>query len=243
MTFGYESGRPVLHDVNLDVRPGETVAIVGATGAGKSTLAGLVPRFYDPWSGRVTIDGHDLRDLRLKGLRSQVAVVLQEPFLLPMSIADNIAYGRPERLARRDRGGGPRRQRPRLHHAAARGLRDGARRARRDAVGRRAAAPVDRPGAAEGRADPDPRRADQRRRCADRVAAAGRARAADERAHHHRHRPPHVHDGPRRPHRRAGARAGRRSRHAGRAAAAAGRRLRAVPRPPVGAGEWTDVGD
>jgi ATP-binding cassette, subfamily B, bacterial len=95
VTFGYESGRPILHGVNLDVRPGETVAIIGATGAGKSTLAGLVPRFNDPWSGRVTIDGHDLRDLRLKGLRSQVAVVLQEPFLLPVSIADNIAYGRP----------------------------------------------------------------------------------------------------------------------------------------------------
>jgi ATP-binding cassette subfamily B protein/subfamily B ATP-binding cassette protein MsbA len=77
------------------VKPGETVAIIGATGAGKSTLAGLIPRFNDPWSGRVTVDGRDLRDLRLKGLREQVAVVLQEPFLLPVSIADNIAYGRP----------------------------------------------------------------------------------------------------------------------------------------------------
>jgi ATP-binding cassette, subfamily B, bacterial len=95
VSFGYETGRPTLHDVNLEVRPGETVAIIGATGAGKSTLAGLVPRFNDPWSGRVTIDGNDLRDLQLKGLRSQVAVVLQEPFLLPVSISDNIAYGRP----------------------------------------------------------------------------------------------------------------------------------------------------
>jgi len=101
VTFGYEPGRPILDDVSLDVRPGETVAIVGPTGAGKSTLAGLVPRFYDPWSGRITVDGIDLRDVELKSLRSQVAVVLQEPFLFPMSIADNIAYGRPQ-VSRRD---------------------------------------------------------------------------------------------------------------------------------------------
>jgi ATP-binding cassette, subfamily B, bacterial len=96
VTFGYEPGRPILHDVSLEVRPGETVAIIGRTGAGKSTLAGLVPRFHDPWTGRVTVDGIDLRDIELKSLRSQVAVVLQEPFLLPMSIAENIAYGRPQ---------------------------------------------------------------------------------------------------------------------------------------------------
>jgi len=96
VTFGYEPGRPILHDVSLDVRPGETVAIIGRTGAGKSTLVGLVPRFHDPWTGRVTVDGVDLRDIELKSLRSQVAVVLQEPFLLPMSIARNIAYGRPQ---------------------------------------------------------------------------------------------------------------------------------------------------
>ncbi len=95
VTFGYDADRPILHEVSLEVRPGETVAIIGHTGAGKSTLAGLVPRFNDPWSGRVTVDGVDLRDIELKSLRSQVAVVLQEPFLLPMSIADNIAYGRP----------------------------------------------------------------------------------------------------------------------------------------------------
>jgi ATP-binding cassette subfamily B protein/subfamily B ATP-binding cassette protein MsbA len=101
VTFGYERGRPILEDVSLEVRPGETVAIVGPTGAGKSTLAGLAPRFHDPWSGRVTIDGIDLRDLELKSLRSQVAVVLQEPFLFPISIAANIAYGRPH-VSRRE---------------------------------------------------------------------------------------------------------------------------------------------
>src|SRR5207237_3066462 len=95
VVFGYDEGRAVLQGVSLEARPGETVAIVGATGAGKSTLVSLVPRFFDPWEGRVTLDGHDLRDLRLKCLREQVAVVLQEPVLFPLSIAENIAYARP----------------------------------------------------------------------------------------------------------------------------------------------------
>jgi ATP-binding cassette, subfamily B, bacterial len=101
VTFGYDRGRPVLNDVSLEVRPDETVAIVGPTGVGKSTLISLLPRFYDPWRGRITVDGIDLRDIELKSLRSQVAVVLQEPFLFPMSIAENIAYGRPH-VSRRE---------------------------------------------------------------------------------------------------------------------------------------------
>ena len=95
VTFGYDEGRPILHDVSLDVSPGETVAIVGPSGAGKSSLVSLIPRFHDPWQGRVTVDGIDLRELELKCLRSQVAIVLQEAFLFPISIADNIAYGNP----------------------------------------------------------------------------------------------------------------------------------------------------
>jgi ATP-binding cassette subfamily B protein/subfamily B ATP-binding cassette protein MsbA len=81
-------------DVDIEVEPGQLVALVGRTGAGKSTIASLIPRFFDPWTGRVTLDGHDIRDLTLASLRSQIAVVLQEPFLLPLSVADNIAYGR-----------------------------------------------------------------------------------------------------------------------------------------------------
>jgi ATP-binding cassette, subfamily B, bacterial len=95
VVFGYEPDRPVLKGMELVASPGETIALVGATGAGKSTTAALVPRLYDPWSGRVLLDGHDVRSLTLKALRSQVAVVLQEPFLFPMTIGENIAYGRP----------------------------------------------------------------------------------------------------------------------------------------------------
>jgi ATP-binding cassette subfamily B protein len=96
VTFGYEPDRAVLKDVSLEARPGEVVAIVGPTGAGKTTLVNLLIRFFDPSSGRVLIDGHDLRALRIRSLRQQVAMVLQEPFIFPLSAADNIAYGRPD---------------------------------------------------------------------------------------------------------------------------------------------------
>ena len=95
VSFGYEPDRPVLHDIDMEVRAGATVAIVGQTGAGKSTLAGLILRFFDPDSGSVLFDGQDVRTLRLADVRAQVAVVSQESFLFPISLADNIAYGRP----------------------------------------------------------------------------------------------------------------------------------------------------
>ncbi len=95
VSFGYEPARPVLREVSLEVRPGETLAIVGPTGAGKSTLVSLVPRFIDPWRGRVLVDGRDVREVQVKSLREQVALVLQESFLFPLSLAENIAYGRP----------------------------------------------------------------------------------------------------------------------------------------------------
>jgi ATP-binding cassette subfamily B protein/subfamily B ATP-binding cassette protein MsbA len=95
VTFGYEPGKIVLNGLTASVADGEMVALIGATGAGKSTMASLVPRLFDPWEGSVRIDGVDARDWRLADLRAQVSIVLQDPHLLPLSIADNIAYGRP----------------------------------------------------------------------------------------------------------------------------------------------------
>lgn len=96
VSFGYDPRKPVLHDVSLRIAPGETVAFVGQTGAGKSTIAKLITRFYDPTAGRVLIDGHDLREVSLYSLRSQLGVVPQEPFLFAGSLRDNIAFSRPE---------------------------------------------------------------------------------------------------------------------------------------------------
>jgi ATP-binding cassette subfamily B protein len=95
LSFGYDPGRLVIEDVDLTVHPGETVAFVGPTGAGKSTLAKLVTRFYDPTMGRVLIDGYDLRTVTMHSLRSQLGVVPQEPFLFAGTIGDNIAFARP----------------------------------------------------------------------------------------------------------------------------------------------------
>ena len=95
VSFGYNPAVPVLHDVDLTISPGETVAFVGATGAGKSTMAKLVTRFYDPTDGRVLIDGHDLTRVTLESLRSQLGVVPQEPFLFAGTIRDNISFARP----------------------------------------------------------------------------------------------------------------------------------------------------
>jgi ATP-binding cassette subfamily B protein len=96
VVFGYEPGRPVLHDISFTVEPGEVLAIVGPTGAGKTTLASLLVRFFDPWQGRLTIGGSDIRDFTVRSLRSQIALVLQDPFIFPTTIAENIALGRPD---------------------------------------------------------------------------------------------------------------------------------------------------
>ena len=95
IVFGYDPGTPVLRDIDLEIRPGETLALVGSTGAGKSTLVSLIPRLYDPWEGRVLIDGQDVRNATVASVRDCVSYVMQDPFLLPISIAANIAYGRP----------------------------------------------------------------------------------------------------------------------------------------------------
>jgi len=95
-TYGEDGGLPVLSNVNFVVEPGETLAILGATGSGKSTLVHLIPRFYDVTEGRITIDGWDVRDLELKTMRKLVGVSLQETILFSGTIRDNIRYGRPD---------------------------------------------------------------------------------------------------------------------------------------------------
>jgi subfamily B ATP-binding cassette protein MsbA len=94
--FGYDPSIPVLRDVNFSITPGQLVGVVGATGGGKSTVVSLIPRFYDPGTGRVLMDGVDLREFKLQGLRSQIGFVLQDTVLFRGTVRDNIAYGRPE---------------------------------------------------------------------------------------------------------------------------------------------------
>jgi ATP-binding cassette subfamily B protein len=98
VSFGYDPAIPVLTDVNLHIRAGETVSFVGPTGAGKSTIAKLVTRFYDPTEGSVLIDGHDLRNVTLESLRRQLGVVPQEPYLFAGTVRDNIAFARPSAM-------------------------------------------------------------------------------------------------------------------------------------------------
>ena len=96
VVFQYKEGRPALRGVDLHVKPGQTVALVGATGSGKTTIVNLICRFYDVTSGRVLIDGIDVRDVKLASLRSQISIVLQDTFLFSGTIADNIRFGRPD---------------------------------------------------------------------------------------------------------------------------------------------------
>jgi len=96
VSFGYDSDREILSNVNLEIAPNQIIALVGGTGAGKSTLLSLVPRFYDPTVGRLTLDGRDIPEITKKSLRQQIAIVLQDTLLFSTTVRENIAYGRPD---------------------------------------------------------------------------------------------------------------------------------------------------
>ena len=95
MSFAYEPGKPVLKHIGFEVEPGEMIGLAGHSGAGKSTLINLICRFYDPDEGSISVDGHDVQDVRIKSLRDQIGVVLQEPFMFNGTVAENIGYGKP----------------------------------------------------------------------------------------------------------------------------------------------------
>ena len=143
--FAYSEGRPVLDGVDLEIAPGQTIALIGHTGSGKTTLASLVPRLYDVTAGRITLDGADVRDLKLASLRRAIGVVAQDPFLFSATVRENIAFGAPGSDGRGRAARGPAGAGARLHRGAARRLRDDGRRARDHALRRAAPAHCDRP--------------------------------------------------------------------------------------------------
>jgi ABC-type multidrug transport system fused ATPase/permease subunit len=96
VAFSYDPGAPVLKDIHFSIAPGQFVGVVGVTGSGKSTIVSLIPRFYDPTAGRILIDGTDVRDYTLQGIRRQIAFVLQDTVLFPGTVRENITYGRPD---------------------------------------------------------------------------------------------------------------------------------------------------
>ena len=228
VSFAYSpDGEPALGGIDLHVPAGQTVALVGSTGAGKSTFAKLAARFYDPTEGRILVDGHDLRDVQARSLRAQMGIVPQEAFLFSGTIRDNLAFGRADATRRGDRGGGARGRRARLHRGARARLRHRGRRARDPALGRPAPARRVHARADLRPAHPRARRGDVERRHPHREPDRGGPAAAARRPHRDRDRAPALDDPPRRPHRRARPRPDRRAGHARRAA----RR----PRAPTGA--------
>ena len=202
VAFAYSPDAPVvLSDIDLDIPAGRTVALIGPTGSGKSTLTQLIPRFYDVTRGRLLVDGVDVRDLDLAELRRAVGMVSQDPFLFSTTVRENIAYGRP---ARHRRGGAPRRPHGpgrELHRRPPRRHGDGDRRARPHPVRRPAPAAGDRARAHHRPAHPDPGRGHGLGGRLHRAGDPGRPGGRDGGAHDPGDRAPPLH-------RRAGRRAG-----------------------------------
>ena len=197
-----------LRDIDFEAAPGDLVALVGPSGSGKTTTTYLVPRLYDVEEGAVEIDGVDVQKLTLVSLGRVIGFVTQETYLFHDTVRANILYAKPEADAGRARSGRARGGDPRSGDGAAAGLRHDRGRARLQAVRRREAADRDRAGAAEGPADPDPRRGHVGAGHGQRAADPARAGAAGARPDDDRDRPPPVDDPPRRPDPRLRRRAG-----------------------------------
>ncbi len=158
----FGSSEPVLKGVSFKAEPGQTVAILGATGSGKSSVINLIPRFYDVTGGKVLVDGHDVRDVTIESLRRQIGIVLQETNLFTGSIRDNIAFGRPDASDEEVIAAAKAAAAHDFIHELPRRLRHAGRRARRDAERRPEAAYRHCACAAAQPAHPDPGRLDQR---------------------------------------------------------------------------------
>ncbi len=242
LSFAYASDRPVLHEIDLELAPGKTVALIGHTGSGKTTLAALVPRFYDATEGRVLVDGVDVREVTRRSLRREIGVISQDPFLFSATVAREHRLRRPRRDGRADRAGGARGAGARVRGRAAAGLRHGDRRARDHAVGRPAATARDRARARDRPAHPDPGRRDGLGRRDDGGEDPRGPRRSDAGPDDDHHRAPPLDDRARRRGRRARARPDRRAGDAGRGARHE-RRLPGDPRarPDPGAAEGERV--
>ena len=201
--FRYPDGaRAALGDVDVTVPAGTTLALVGETGSGKSTLASLVARLNDPTTGRVLVDGIDVRDLALADLARIVGVVSQETYLLHGTVRENLLHAKPDATDAEMVDRGPPGAGARRHRGAARRLRHRRRRPRAPLLRRREAAPGHRPHAAARPGGAGARRGDQRAGHRDRAGGAGGAGRGQPRPDHDHHRPPALHRARRRPDRR-----------------------------------------
>ena len=194
VVFRYEKdGRNILNLVDFHVEPGRTIALVGPTGAGKTTIINLLSRFYDVSEGSVTIDGYDVRDVTLASLRRQMGVMLQDTFIFSGNVRENIRYGKLD-ATDEEIEAAAKAVHAHVHHGTARRVRHGGGGARIDPVGRPAPAHRLRARAARRPAYPDPGRGDEQHRHAHRGGAAGRPAASAQGAHELHHRAPPVDD-------------------------------------------------